>query len=156
MAEEEFVDLDITERGTVRIAGYLRCFPFDTWAMEPHRVALRRYAGELGLPEPSIYLDNGLRSRGPLPGLERLMDVVACGIYDVLLIPGPFVFSVHDLEASASVRRITGFGCMVLELPPLHVPRRCGPEPPGLMAPSSACAADDAKARQRLARDRPG
>ena len=93
-------------------------------------------------------LDNGLRSRGPLPGLEGFMDLAACGIHDVLLIPGPFVFSVHDLEASAIVRRITGFGCTVLELPPLHVPRHSGPEPPGSMALPSACAADDARARR--------
>ena len=138
MAEQKFVGIDSTEPGTVRIAGYLRCFPFDVWGMETHRIALRRHARELGLPEPSIHLDNGLRSRGPLPGLERLMALVACGSYDVLLIPGPFVFSVHDLEASAIVGRIAGFGCRVLELPPLHVPRHSGPEPPGSMAPASA------------------
>ncbi|MCX4585528.1 hypothetical protein [Streptomyces sp. NBC_01481] len=146
MAEEKFAGLDITQYGTVRIAGYLRCFPFDAWGMETHRIALRSCAGELGLPEPSIYLDNGLRSRGPLPGLERLMDLVACGVYNVLLIPGPFVFSVHDPEASSIVGRITGFGCTVLELPPLHVPRHSGREPPGSMALSSIRAADDALA----------
>ncbi|WP_328666489.1 hypothetical protein OG905_05655 [Streptomyces sp. NBC_00322] len=146
MAEEKFARLGITESGTLRIAGYLRCFPFDAWGMETHRIALRSCAGELGLPEPSIYLDNGLRSRGPLPRLERLMDQVACGVYNVLLIPGPFVFSLHDPEASAIVGRITGFGCSVLELPPLRVPRHSGREPPGSMAPPSACAADDAMA----------
>ncbi|WP_405604123.1 hypothetical protein OG741_34095 [Streptomyces sp. NBC_01410] len=146
MAEEKFAGLDLTEYGTVRIAGYLRCFPFDAWGMETHRIALRSCAGELGLPEPSIYLDNGLRSRGPLPGLERLMDLIACGVYNVLLIPGPFVFSVADPEASSIVGRITGFGCTVLELPPLHVPRHSGREPPGSMTPSSVCAADDAMA----------
>ncbi|MGI5404511.1 hypothetical protein ACQEVG_34670 [Streptomyces sp. CA-135486] len=143
------MSLDDTEPGTVRIAGYLRCFPFDIWGMETHRIALRRYAGELGLPEPTIYLDNGLCSRGPLPGLERLMDQVTCGSYNVLLIPGPFVFSVRDLEASATLGRITGSGCMVLELPPLHVPRHSGPEPPGAMALSAARPAG----RQRLAKD---
>ncbi|MET7621731.1 hypothetical protein [Streptomyces sp. NPDC005408] len=137
MAEDEFVGLDMTGYGTVRIAGYLRCFPFDVWGMETHRIALRWCAGELGLPEPSIYLDNGLRSPGPLPGLERLMDLVACGTYDVLLIPGPFVFSVHDLEASAIVGRITGSGCTVLELSLLHTSRHSGPEPPGSMALTS-------------------
>lgn len=142
MAEEKFMGLDIIEPGTVRIAGYLRCFPFDVWGMETHRIALRRYARQLGLPEPSIHLDNGLRSRGPLPGLERLMDLVACGSFDVLLIPGPFVLSVHDLEASAIVGRITGFGCRVLELPPLHAPRHSGPEPPGSRALPSAPGAE--------------
>ncbi|TQK50525.1 hypothetical protein FBY35_0861 [Streptomyces sp. SLBN-118] len=135
------MNLDITVHGTAGIAGYLRCFPFDAWGMETHRIALRSYAEVLGLPEPSIHLDNGLRSPGPLPGLERLMDLVARGSYGVLLIPGPFVFSVRDLEAAAIVGRITGFGCTVLELPPLHVPRHSGPEPPCSLALSSIRAA---------------
>ncbi|MBT2369871.1 hypothetical protein J7E88_32520 [Streptomyces sp. ISL-10] len=141
MAEEKIVDLDINAPGRARIAAYLRCFPFDTWGMDLHRSALRRYAGELGLPEPRFYLDNGVRSRGPLPSLGRLMELVACDAYDVLLVPGPFVFSMHDREASAIVGRITGLGCTVLELPPLHAAGNRGPEPSDPVALPPACAA---------------
>jgi len=139
MPEENIVALDHTEPGTLRIAAYLRCFPFDSWGMETHRIALCRYARELGFPEPWIYLDNGLRSRGPLPSLARLMDQVACGIHNMLLIPGPFVFSLHDFEASSIVGRITDAGCTVLELPRTPAPSRAGPERPGPTAlPSGA------------------
>ncbi|MGW2548425.1 hypothetical protein ACWC5I_48115, partial [Kitasatospora sp. NPDC001574] len=47
------------------VAVYLRCYPFDATAMECHRRALEDLAEVLGLPEPLLYLDNGLRAAGP-------------------------------------------------------------------------------------------
>ncbi|WP_433856070.1 hypothetical protein [Streptomyces kronopolitis] len=100
-----------------RTAMYLRCYPYDRWHMGSHQEELRRYARRLGLGEPAVYLDNGARSLGPRPAFERLLRHTADGGYQVLLIPGPFVFSLHDNEARALAEGIRSFGCQVRELP---------------------------------------
>ncbi len=107
----------ITEPDALETAAYLRCYPFDVWKMEAHQRALRQYARSLGLREPRIYLDNGRRSREPLPCLRQLMGLIAAEVYQVLLIPGPFVFSVHDREACSTMREIRNLGCKILQLP---------------------------------------
>ncbi|MCL6302179.1 hypothetical protein [Streptomyces kronopolitis] len=102
---------------TGRTAMYLRCYPYDRWQMGSHQEELRDYARRLGLGEPAVYLDNGASSLGPRPAFERLLRHTAGGGYQVLLIPGPFVFSLHDNEARALTEAIRSFGCHVLELP---------------------------------------
>ncbi len=101
-------------------AMYLRCYPYDSWQMRAHRHALHDYTERLGLPESCVYLDNGCRSGGPSPELERLIGLVAQGIYRTVLIPGAFVFSLDDTEARAVTRRIGAGGCRIVELPSPH------------------------------------
>ena len=100
---------------------YLRCYPHDIWRMAHHQKALRHYARALGLSEPSLYLDNGVRSVEPRPELERLLAEATRGAWQVVLVPGPFVFSIHDVEARAIRTRIHAAGSRVIELP-----SRCG------------------------------
>ncbi|MGI5377154.1 hypothetical protein ACQEV2_23500 [Streptomyces sp. CA-251387] len=104
----------------IRTAAYLRCYPYDSWEMSFHHAALRRHAVQSGLPEPDCYLDNGRPSRGPLPQLRQLLLLVAAGVYQAVLVPGPFVFSLHDDVARDLIRRINADGCTVLELPRPH------------------------------------
>ncbi|WP_371496015.1 hypothetical protein OG871_09870 [Kitasatospora sp. NBC_00374] len=106
-----------------RVAAYLRCYPHDPWRMEPHRIALQQYADRLGLPDPEVFLDNGLPSGGPLPRLEHLLELVAAGVYRALLLPGGFVLSLDDDRAGSLRRQIAGHGCEVLELPSRARPR---------------------------------
>lgn len=106
----------LQQRAPARAAVYLRCYPRDDWQMMLHRDALRWYAIHAGLPEPDVYLDNGCRSRGRLPRQERLLQLVSEGAYGVVLVPGPFVFSLHDDDAQEVVRRIGRHGCEVLEI----------------------------------------
>ncbi|GGV40606.1 hypothetical protein GCM10010495_67580 [Kitasatospora herbaricolor] len=105
-------------RGTGATAMYLRCYPYDTWRMACHHEALLGQAVRLGLGRPHLYLDNGFRSRAPLPALEHLLRLTADGGYRTVLVPGPFVFSLDDTEARGLVRRFTAAGCEVLELLP--------------------------------------
>ncbi|MHA6757095.1 hypothetical protein [Streptacidiphilus sp. PAMC 29251] len=107
---------------------YLRCYPFDLMAMPAHRYALHRLADQLGLPMPSDFLDNGLRSCGPLPALTHLIELAAQEIIRVVLVPGPFVFSVCDTKARTIVDQFRGLGCQVIELPP-NRNRTCGRTP---------------------------
>ncbi|WP_331769699.1 hypothetical protein OG948_38840 (plasmid) [Embleya sp. NBC_00888] len=111
------MQLECAPSDPIHTAIYLRCYPFDTRRMEPHHNAMRRYAEHLGLPEPLAYLDNGRRSGGPLPALDGLIALVAAGIYRLLLVPGPFVFSLRDAQARSITRRITAAGCDVIQLP---------------------------------------
>lgn len=101
----------------VSVAIYLRCYPFDRWQMEAHRFALEDYATRLGLPIPALSMDNGFRSKGPLPELERLIEAVEARQYQVVLIPGPWVFSLSSARARIIMQRLTDAGCQVLELP---------------------------------------
>ncbi|TYC76881.1 hypothetical protein EH183_04860 [Streptomyces sp. CB01881] len=71
---------------------YLRCHPFDPTAMECHRRAIEGLAVAMGLPEPLLYLDNGVRAADGLPALDRLLRTVAGGRVGTVLAPGPFVF----------------------------------------------------------------
>ncbi|MFG2387087.1 hypothetical protein [Streptomyces avermitilis] len=98
---------------------YLRCYPADYWQMVHHRDVLCHYAHLVGLAEPLVFLDNGRRPPG-LPALDRLMRLIAGGLVATVLVTGPFVFSVHDTEAQAAMKLITGAGGRVLELLPHH------------------------------------
>ncbi|GAA4986341.1 recombinase family protein [Kitasatospora paranensis] len=100
---------------------YLRCYPFDESAMPVHRYAVSRFADQLGLPVPTVYLDNGCPSGGPLPALEQLIDLAASQAVRAVLVPGPFVFSLSDVEAHRVVTQLAALGCRVIELP---LPRR--------------------------------
>ncbi|GGV47107.1 hypothetical protein GCM10010495_75980 [Kitasatospora herbaricolor] len=99
---------------------YLRCYPFDELAMPTHQYALNRFADQLGLPAPTVFLDNGCPSRGPLPALEHVVDLAAAGAVRVVLVPGPFVFSLSDIEAHRVLARLGKLGCRVVELPVPH------------------------------------
>lgn len=103
----------------VPIAVYLRCHPYDRWRMEPHHHALLHYADRMSLSPPDVFFDNGCRSKGPLPQLDRLLRAVDSGCYQVLLVPGPFVLSLDDRKAQDLVRWIRSRGCRVEELPAL-------------------------------------
>ncbi|MFF5789680.1 hypothetical protein ACFY8P_32465 [Streptomyces sp. NPDC012693] len=120
---------------------YLRSFHFDEWAMAGHRDALQHYARSVSLAEGAVFLDNGCMSADAKPRLERLMDCVSAGIFQVVLVPGPWVFSIDDTEARAVVARIEGLGCRVVEMPsPRHASRGESAEQARLVAgdPDSA------------------
>ncbi|MCX5208317.1 hypothetical protein OG689_03200 [Kitasatospora sp. NBC_00240] len=59
---------------------------------------------------------------------------MTAGFCRVLLVPGPFVFSLHAIEARSIVRQLNAAGCQVLELPS---PTR---RPPALRRPEGASA----------------
>lgn len=107
-------------RTTASIATYLRCFPHDTFGTGPHLHAVLDHARELALPTPYVFFDNGCPASGPLPELRRLLDAVATGFYDAVILPGPFVLSMDDAKAQAIVQQITDHGCRVIELPSRH------------------------------------
>jgi hypothetical protein len=95
---------------------YLRCYPFDDGYMRSHQDALLDQAERLGLPVPVLFMDNGIRSSGPGPALRRLMVLADERVVTVLLIPGNFVFSLHDPAAGAIAARFAGAGCRLVEL----------------------------------------
>jgi hypothetical protein len=92
--------------------------------MEPHHHALLHFADRMSLPPPDVFFDNGCRSKGPLPQLDRLLRAVGSGRYQVLLVPGYFVLSLDDREAQDLVRWIRSHGCRVEELPALPLATR--------------------------------
>ncbi|MFE0463419.1 hypothetical protein ACFW1A_29625 [Kitasatospora sp. NPDC058965] len=96
-------------------AMYLRCYPYDPSGQLDLQLDLTAYAARLGLAEPTVYRDNGARSTGPLPALAGLLAAVRAGAYQVVLVPGPFVFSLDDRLARATVRRLAAAGCEVVE-----------------------------------------
>lgn len=106
-----------TSQDAARAVIYLRCYPYDMWRMEPHRKALAHLAGLLGHPEAPVYLDNGYRSGVKLPALEQVITLAGAGACRLLLVPGPFVFSIYEREARSITRRITAAGCNVVQLP---------------------------------------
>ncbi|MFD0351205.1 recombinase family protein [Kitasatospora aburaviensis] len=110
-----------------RTALYLRCYPSDTAGLECQRAALERLALQRGLPVPTSYVDDGMRSGTRLPALERLLGRAEHGWVDVVLVPGPFVFSLDDRAARAAVRRLESLGCTVLEPPPGRARPPAGP-----------------------------
>ncbi|MEU3570514.1 recombinase family protein [Kitasatospora sp. NPDC036755] len=118
-------------RRPARPALYLRCFPADAAGLEYQRAVLERLARRHGLPLPAAFLDDGVRSGDRLPALERLLERVGQGWVDVVLVPGPFVFSLDDRSARATVRRLEALGCTVLELPGRDVPPLPLPVPAG-------------------------
>ncbi|NEA56553.1 hypothetical protein G3I60_21040 [Streptomyces sp. SID13666] len=112
--------------GIPRTAMYLRCYPYDKWEMSSHQGALMYQAYRLGLPEPAVLMDNGHPSTRPLPALERLIGLIDGGVYNVIFVPGPFVFSLDDREARAVVRHIQEAGCQMVEIPPRRSRTRAG------------------------------
>lgn len=116
-----------------RPALYLRCYPADAAGLEYQRAALERLAHRRGLPVPAAFLDDGVRSGDRCPALERLLERAGQGWVNVVLVPGPFVFSLDDLSARATVLRLEALGCTVLDLPgPGALPHRL---------PAAACTA---------------
>lgn len=109
--------LDTNLRAISQTAIYLRCYPFDAGKMGFHRTVLRRYALSLGLPEPTVYLDNGCRSHERKPALHELIRQSAAGVLRLVLVVGPFAFSLDDVDARTAMRQITATGCQVMELP---------------------------------------
>ncbi|MFJ6621479.1 recombinase family protein [Kitasatospora sp. NPDC091335] len=112
-----------------RPALYLRCYPADAAGLDYQRSVLEHLARQRGLPVPSAFLDDGVRSADPRPALERLLERAGQGWVNVVLVPGPFVFSLDDRCARATVRRLEALGCAVLDLPgpgalPLPAPVR--------------------------------
>ncbi|MEV6583771.1 hypothetical protein AB0M92_37190 [Streptomyces sp. NPDC051582] len=103
-------------RRGARAAMYLRCYPDDIWQMSCHHDALLQLASREGLSPPAVFRDIGCRSRDPRPALDQLL-ALAGNSYQVVLVPGPFVFSIYDDEARAVVARLKAAGCGVLELP---------------------------------------
>ncbi|MEE1822626.1 hypothetical protein PUR61_10545 [Streptomyces sp. BE20] len=107
-----------TPAGPVRRpAMYLRCQPYDTREAEYVRTAMEMLAVRLALPFPDVYADHGRSARGPLPALEKLVTAAEQGWVDVVLVPGPFVFSLDDRTAAATVARLARAGCEVVETP---------------------------------------
>lgn len=104
-------------RESIRMAIYLRCHPYDRWEMISHRHALLMCARVMGFPEPAVFFDNGPSSRETRPFLEWLIQRVNQGEFNTVLIPGPFVFSIDDLEARAVIAYLQDAGCVVLEMP---------------------------------------
>ncbi|MEV7187334.1 recombinase family protein [Kitasatospora sp. NPDC093102] len=104
-------------RRPARAALYLRCYPADPAGLDYQRAALERLARQRGLPVPGAFLDDGVRSGDRRPALERLLERAARGWVNVVLVPGPFVFSLDDRSARATVHRLEALGCTVLELP---------------------------------------
>ncbi len=99
---------------------YLRCYPYDAGFLLDFWSALSHYALAAGLGEATVFLDNGRRSRDPLTALEALLAAAAAGRVSAVVVPGPFVFSLDDEAARATVRRFEAAGCAVHELPDTH------------------------------------
>lgn len=101
-------------------AGYLRCYPTDTWWMPAHVDALEQHAWRLGLPGLTMFFDNGLLSSSHLPQFEALIASVADNQFSTVLIPGMWVLSIHDREAQQRYSRLTLLGCHIITLPDRH------------------------------------
>ncbi|MFJ9446621.1 recombinase family protein [Kitasatospora sp. NPDC101235] len=111
------IDRHLRPPRPARPALYLRCYPADPAGLEYQRAVLERLARQRGLPVPGAFLDDGVRSGDRRPALERLLERAGQGWVNVVLVPGPFVFSLDDRSARATVRRLETLGCTVLELP---------------------------------------
>ncbi|MFC9328907.1 hypothetical protein [Kitasatospora sp. NPDC057015] len=93
-----------------RPAIYLRCYPYDPMGMDCHVRALQEVAAGIGVSEPLLILDNGLRIADGLPGRERLLRLAEAGVIDAVLVPGPFVFSLDAAEAASVVAELEARG----------------------------------------------
>lgn len=136
-----------TNAQQTRAAAYLRCFPYDAFQTGPHRGAVLEHARALALPTPDIYFDNGRLSTQPLPQLTRLLTAIAAGFYHVVLLPGPFVLSLDDDKARATMQQMRDQGCQVMELPCRHaltdgLPGRAHPVQGGLATSMSAMSSE--------------
>ncbi|MFF8772551.1 hypothetical protein [Kitasatospora sp. NPDC015120] len=114
-----------------RSAMYLRCRPYDPQEADDVRSAMEHLAHRLALPRPDVYADHGLSTRGPLPALASLLTAAERGWVDVVLVPGPFVFSLDDRAAANTVRRLARAGCQVVEAPGRVVRPAAPRETPG-------------------------
>ena len=99
---------------------YLRCFPQDTWAMQPHLRVLQDYAHRLDLPEPTVHFDNGHPSGGACPELRLLLERAKAGLIRDVLVPGLWVFSIHDQQAEHTRSLLVSHGCTVRQPPSTH------------------------------------
>lgn len=130
--------MDFTTRPRVA-AVYLRCFPHDVWQMAAHRELLEEYAAWLGLPTPSLFLDNGVPSRGDAAQRHRLLASVRAGFVQVVLIPGRWVLGLDAATAQRAADELTAAGCTLLELPPQwNRPARTRQLVPAVPAPLAA------------------
>ncbi|MFC9328806.1 recombinase family protein [Kitasatospora sp. NPDC057015] len=100
-----------------RTAIYLRAYPLDVTGMEFHRRVLEDTAVEAGLPGPEVFLDNGRRARDGLPALDTLLRAVRAGLFETVLVPGPFVFGLDDAWAQAVVEELQRHSCRLFQLP---------------------------------------
>ncbi|MFE0459891.1 recombinase family protein [Kitasatospora sp. NPDC058965] len=98
-------------------AAYLRCYPYDSWNMAPHRRALEEHAQRLGLRVPQLYLDNGTSSSASRPQLRLLLAHVSMGLVDTVLVPGHWVFSLNPATSHAVVAFLRAAGARVVDLP---------------------------------------
>ncbi|MEV6007851.1 hypothetical protein AB0M29_13665 [Streptomyces sp. NPDC051976] len=97
------------------VAAYLRCYPHDVWKMPSHHWLLNDLADRRGLPHPAVFFDNGASSLSPRRCLQALLEQARAGHYDVVLIPGPWVFSLEDAEADRIIAVLGTYGCRVIE-----------------------------------------
>ncbi|MFC8761712.1 hypothetical protein ACFUAG_13475 [Streptomyces sp. NPDC057193] len=86
--------------------------------VEAYRRDLRSLAVHLRLPPPSFFEDTGRRANDERPALCCLLDLVAGGIFQVVLIPGTFMFGTGAADVAAVVGHITASGCGIAQLAP--------------------------------------
>ena len=99
-------------------ACYLRCYPADPWETRNLADALRRLALGHGFLEPCLLIDAGVPSRAAdKPALEDLIAAAELGMFQVVFVPGRWVFSLDDARAAAIRDRLDAAGCRVVELP---------------------------------------
>ncbi|MFC8761716.1 hypothetical protein ACFUAG_13495 [Streptomyces sp. NPDC057193] len=110
--------LENTRRSRLPVAAYAwapqACGPL----MEAYRSDLQGFADRLRLPVPSFFEDSGDRADDERPALSCLLDLVAIHIFQVVLIPGPFVFRPGPVDVDAVVGHVIASGCRIVELPP--------------------------------------
>ncbi|MBO7937609.1 MULTISPECIES: hypothetical protein [Streptomyces] len=100
------------------VAGYLRCYPHDQWGMPAHHRVVEVYAQTIGyLAGSDVYFDNGAASWEEKESLDLLLDAIRAGQYTCVVVPGLWVFSIHDAEARDIRDRINAMGCEVAEVP---------------------------------------
>ncbi|MEV0535131.1 hypothetical protein [Kitasatospora sp. NPDC050463] len=99
-------------------ACYLRCYPADPWETRNFADALRRLALGHGFVEPCLLIDSGVPSRSAdKPALQNLITAAELGMFQVVFVPGQWVFSLDDAQAAAIRDRLNAAGCRVVELP---------------------------------------
>ncbi|MER6196041.1 hypothetical protein ABT234_01495 [Streptomyces sp. NPDC001586] len=102
-------------------AAYLRFHPHHPAAQHRHQERLRSFSSRLGLPAPTLYVDDNRPAHQIPPHLEELVQAVVDGFHRVLLIPGPWVFSPDEAKARRIAGVLTYAGCRrILTLPAPH------------------------------------
>ncbi len=106
-------------------ACYLRCYPADPWETRNLTDALRRLALGHGFSEPRLLIDAGVPSRAAdKPALKGLIAAAELGMFQVVFVPGRWVFSLDETRAAAIRDRLDAAGCRVVELPSRPRPGR--------------------------------